>query len=356
LYDIDAWPAIVARLVPDGSSARYPPVYGPQISVFFSPLARLPYITAMLVWMAFTLLAYLACGHLLWSACPRLRDRRGTIALLLLAAPALHYALTFAQISAIALLCVTAAFFALRANRPLLAGIAIGSLVYKPPLGLAFAFVFVFAAEWRIVIGALIGAALQLAAAWAFWGMSVLRDYAASFARLLPAIPTEFEPFRFHMHSWMSFFDLLGLPRRVAFAAYLVAALITMAGALACWRARGPLALRYSALLIATVLVDPHMYVYDFVVLMPAFLLLTDWALAAPHRSLAEILPRLPVGALRVSLGGAVLALVYFCYFSPLFSPLAQTAGIQLSVPALSLLALVLWAFLRSQSVVPSSP
>ena len=105
LYDIDAWPAIVARLVPDGSSARYPPVYGPQISVFFSPLARLPYITAMLAWMAFTLLAYVTCGHLLWKASPRLHDRRWTITLLLLAAPALHYALTFAQISAIALLC-----------------------------------------------------------------------------------------------------------------------------------------------------------------------------------------------------------------------------------------------------------
>lgn len=356
LYDIDAWPAIVARLIPGVSSKRYPPVYGPQVALFFSPLARLPYIPAMLVWMAATFIVYLACGHLLWKACPRLRDHRATTALLLVAAPALHFALTFVQISAIALVCVTAAFFAMRANRPVLAGIAIGTLVYKPQLGLAFAVVFVCAAEWRIVLGALIGAAFQLAAAWAFWGTPVLRDYAGSLVRLVPVIPTEFEPFRFHMHSWLSFFDLLGLPQRGALAAYAVVALLTLAAALACWRARGPLALRYSALLIATVLVSPHMYVYDLVVLMPAFFLLSDWALATQEESVAQIFPRMPIRALKqASRGVVVLALLYLCYFSPLFSTLAQTSGIQISVPAMTLLGLAVWAMLRPQCVIPSS-
>jgi hypothetical protein len=306
------------------------------MAVFFGPLARLPYIPAMLVWMAVTLLLYVACGYALWKACPRLRDRRAATALLLLAAPALHFALTFAQISALALVCVTIAFFALRANRPVVAGIAIGSLAYKPQLGLAFAFVFIAAAEWRIVLGAAIGASFQVAVASAFWSVAVLRDYARALVRLVPAIPTEFEPFRFQMHSWLSFFDLLGLPQRVALAAYAVAALIVLVIALACWRARGPLALRYSALLIATVLVDPHMYVYDLVVLTPAFFLLADWALGANNHVL--------------------LGLLYFVYFSPLFSTLAQTSGIQLSVPALSLLALVLWAYIRQRSDIPLCP
>jgi hypothetical protein len=358
LYDIDAWPPIVARVIPGASSARYPPVYGPQVAVFFSPLARLPYIPAMLLWMAVTFVAYLACGHVLWKACPRLREHRATTALLLVAAPALHFALTFAQISAIALACVTAAFLALRANRPLLAGIAIGSLAYKPQLGLAFAFVFVAAGEWRVVLGAILAAALQFAGAAAFWNLSVLRDYVRSLVQLLPAIPTEFEPFRFHMHSWMSFFDLMGLPQRVAIAGYAIATAITLVLALVCWRARGPLALRYSALLVATVLVNPHMYVYDLVVLTPAFLLLSDWAVAQRHRPIVQIFPRLPIAAVKqASCGGVLLALLYFVYFSPLFSTLAQTSGIQLSVLALGLLALLLWAYIRAgRSVVPSSP
>ena len=47
------------------------------------------------------------------------------------------------------------------------------------------------------------------------------------------------------------------------------------------WRRReASLALRYSSLLFATVLIAPHLTVYDLVVLAPAFLLLADWLTA----------------------------------------------------------------------------
>lgn len=379
LYDIDAWPAMVSRLVPGAPDTRYPPVYGPQIALLFSPLARLPYVTAMLVWMAWSLVAYLACGYVFWKACPRLRHRRWTTAVLLLAAPALHFALSFAQISAIALLCVTGAFFALRANHRLAAGLAIGSLIYKPQLGLAAAFIFLGAREWRLVLGAMLGAALQLAAAGAFWGPSILGDYARSLVRLVPAISTEFEPFRFHMHSWSAFFDLLGLPGDVAVGAYAVAAIITLTLALRCWRSRGPLALRYSVFLIATVLVSPHMYVYDLVLLTPAFLLLWDWVLAERDRPVADLFPRLGLTTGNTGLAGNDIFprarwppwlarqftqrsfsgpfqwLLYFCYFSPLFASLAGVARVQVSVLALSLLGLVLTGILRLPRQLPAA-
>jgi hypothetical protein len=228
-------------------------------------------------------------------------------------------------------------------------------LIYKPQLGLAAAFIFLGAREWRIVLGAMLGAAFQLAAAGAFWGPSILGDYARSLVRLVPAISTEFEPFRFHMHSWSAFFDLLGLPGDVAVAAYVIAAILTLTLALRCWRSRGPLALRYSVFLIATVLVSPHMYVYDLVLLTPAFLLLWDWVLAEP-RPLGEILPRLRLGALRQRpFSGAFQGLLYFCYFSPLFATLAHVARLQVSVLALSLLGLVLTVFLLPQHQPPAA-
>jgi hypothetical protein len=85
---------------------------------------------------------------------------------------------------------------------------------------------------------------------------------------------------------------------------------------------------------------------------------LSDWALAQRHRPIVQIIPRFPIAAVKqASCRGALLALLYFVYFSPLFSTLAQTSGIQLSVLALSLLALLLWAFLHAGgSGVPSSP
>lgn len=94
---------------------------------------------------------------------------------------------------------------------------------------------------------------------------------------------------------------------------------MTAGVALACWRARGPLALRYPLLLIATVLVTPHLWAYDLVLLMPAYLLLWDWDLAGRH-----------VG--RFSPG--LQALLYVCYFAPLFGLLADVTHIQSSVLA----------------------
>jgi hypothetical protein len=341
LYDIDYWQTIYPRLAAGLPPLRYPPVYGPQISVLFSPLAHLPYITALCVWIFLTLAIYLACGYAVARVCTRLRAIPATVALLLLADPALHYALSFAQISALGLLCVTAAFLALRANRPFVAGIAIGSLVYKPQLGFAAAVIFVFAREWRIVLGALAGAALQLAAGCLFWGPAILRDYVASLVRLAPVYAEQFEPFKYHLHSWRGFFDVLGVPGGVATAGYVIASAMTLALAVRCWRARGPLGIRYSVLLLATVLVNPHLYVYDLVLLAPAYLLLWEWALEHETRTVGEVLPTLPLPWLRRRSFGLYQWLLYFCYMSPLFAIVAIVARIQFSVPALTLLGLV---------------
>jgi alpha-1,2-mannosyltransferase len=353
LYDIDAHAAVMRRVLPGTEDLRFPPVYGPQISVLFGPLARLPYTAAMNLWLALTMLVYGACGFAFWKACPRLRDSAWTAFVLLLAAPALRFDLAFAQISAIGLACVTAGFFALRANRLFLAGLAIGSLAYKPQLGLAAAFVFLCAREWRIVFGAVIAAAAQLAIACLYWGPAILLSYAATLRRL-PSVAAGMELHKFHMHSWRPFFDLLGLPAAVATGAYVAAAALTAVIALRCWRSRGPLAVRYSVLLLATVLVDPHLYVYDLIVLVPAFLLLWNWALEQDNRTVGDLLPSLPPAWLRrQSFSAAFQWLLYFCYMSPLFAVVAYVLHVQVSVLALGLLGLVLAGLLSSRSQQP---
>ena len=376
LYDIDRMADITQRVLPGGQRAMYPPVYGPQMSLLFMPFAHLSYIAARDVWIVITLLVYAACSYAIWRVCPRLRDFPGTTALLLTAAPALHYVLGFVQVSALGLVCVTAGFLALRANRPFLAGLALGSLAYKPPLASGVAFVVVCAAfapemrppampelarvvggrrrEWRILAGAIVAAAVQIAAGALYWGPSILPAYFAALTRL-PDVTTAMEPNKFHMHSWRAFFDLLGLPGAVAFAAYAGAAAVTAVGALIAWRARGPLALRYAALLIATVLVDPHLYAYDLLLLVPAFLILWDWVLGEPERRVGDLFPANPI-VLRASVSSWLIPkslqphsfntlflwLVYLCYLSPLFVTLADVAGIQLSAPLHGLLGVAI--------------
>jgi hypothetical protein len=320
LYDVDRRSEMLAQLLPTAPPVRYPPFYGPQISVLFEPIAKLPYPTALAAWMAITLAAYLVCGYAIWRTCPRLRDRAGTIGLLLFADPTLYYTLSFVQISALAIVCVTGGYLALRAGRPLLAGVCLGSLVYKPSLGVAIGVVFVCAMEWRIILGAIAGAAAQFAAAAIFWGPSILGEYLRAQVRLIPDMRDEF--YIHHLQSWRGFFEILGVPDAFAQVGYAIAAACVLFVAWRCWRADVPLPVRYAVVLVATVLVNPHGYVYDSMILMPAFLLLWDWSET-------------------IDGGSAAIAfewLLYFCYFAPWFAIVAIVTHVQLSVPALTLL------------------
>ena len=391
LYDMNRMADVAARVAPGGHRALYPPVYGPQVSLFFRPFASLSYTGARNLWIVLSVFVYAVCTYAIWRVCPRLRDRGWMVALLLAAAPALHFVVGFVQVSVLGLACVTAGFFAFRANRPFLAGLAIGSLAYKPPLGIAAALILVCDAlapatpkltgaeserrPWRVVAGAIVAAAVQIAAGTLYWGPSILSPYMMALTRI-PDVAAGMEPNRFHMHSWRTFFDLLGLPGPVSLGAYLVVSAATLVGAFVCWRSRGPLPLRYAALIIATILVDPHLYAYDLVLLIPAFLVLCDWILAQPDQRVADVFlidgfrhedtkARRPC-ALRVfvpswlmperlrsrSFNTVFLWLLYICYLSPLFVTLADVGRLQLSPLLLGLLGVVILSVLDSYRAV----
>ena len=374
LYDIDRMADVAQRVLPGHQRVLYPPVYGPQMSLLFRPLAMLPYVPARHLWLVVTLLVYGACTYAIWRVCPRLRNVPGTTALLLVAAPALHYVAGFLQVSVLGLVCVTGGYLALRANRPFVAGLALGSLAYKPPL--AFGVGFVLAAlpfdgaglpcvagharapqgsatptleDRRILLGAIVAAIAQLAIGTLYWGPSILPAYVAALTRL-PDVTSAMEPNKYHMHSWRTFFDLLGLPGPVAFGAYAIAAAATLAVALRCWLSAEPLALRFAALLIATVLVDPHLYAYDLVVLIPGFLVLWDWVLGQPERRVGAMLSWPVPDWLRTrSFTSLFVWLLYICYLSPLFVTLADVGRIQLSPILLSVLLVVILGVLRGE-------
>ncbi len=353
LYDIDAQAALLSSAVPGIHDVKFHPVYGPQISIFFAPLARLGYDAALRWWLVLTVLVAVACGWALWRVSPGLRDRRWLVAILLCGFPALHSDLAFAQATAIGLVCVTAGFLALRSERPFLAGLALGSLAYKPPLGLLAAFIFIFAREWRIVLGAIAAAAIQLTVVCLFWGVSILGPYIDVLWRV-PALATDLEPLKHEMHSWRTFFELLGLSGNAALTAYALTAGLTAVLALACWRARGPLALRYSAFLVATVLVDPHVNVYDLLLLLPAFVLLWNWILQEPDRPLGEAFPLLASSRMgRWPFRLSFQFMLYACYFAPLSGMLALHIHLQVAVLAHALLFLVVATQLRLPAVAP---
>ena len=115
----------------------------------------------------------------------------------------------------------------------------------------------------------------------------------------------------------------------VAFGIYVLTTVLVLWLTIDIWR-RGdsvPLQVRYSALLLATVLVAPHLTVYDLVILAPAILLLADWILS---QSVNQRTHRLGT-------------LLYLVYALPLIGPFSRWTHLQLSVLAIGTTLYLLW-------------
>jgi alpha-1,2-mannosyltransferase len=326
LYDMRAQADLAREFVAQAPDSLYVPLYGPQVSLFFAPFARLPYGWALTAWLAVNLLIYAFCCHAVWTNCPVLHPHRGTVLILAIAFPGLFHLLAWGQTSGLALLCFTLAYLALRNGRTLLAGLAIGSLIFKPQLGLAAAVVFLFARQWRLIAGGVVAASIQLAAAWMHYGTEVMRNYLQALVHLENVLPL-LEPRLYQTHSLRSFWSLLLPWPRVAFALYVVTALGVLTLTVRAWKSGSSLSVRFSALLFATVLVSPHLTVYDLVILAPPFLLLGDWALTNRGQEFA----------LRIQ------QLLYICYPLFLVGPLARITHLQLSVMAMTALLWICW-------------
>jgi hypothetical protein len=142
LYDMPGQSELIHHLVPEASGYSYVSLYGPQVSLLFAPLAKLSYGYALATWLLLSTVLYAVCCFALWRRCSNLQKEPWTVLILAAAFPGFFHLIAWGQSSGLALLCFTAAYFALQTRRRFLTGLAIGCLVFKPQLGLAAAIVF----------------------------------------------------------------------------------------------------------------------------------------------------------------------------------------------------------------------
>jgi hypothetical protein len=326
LYDMQAQAGIAQKRVPAAAGVRYIPLYPPQVSIFFAPLAHFPYGPVLVAWLALSALLYAFCTYVVWRTCPSLQQEKIAFVGLAVAFPGFFHLILWGQSSAVALACFTLAYFAFRKEKEFLAGLALGTLMFKPQLGLASSVVFLAARRWKVVLGAALSASAQMLAAWAYYGWGPLRDWIRTVFGVLDSLSV-LEPKLYQTHSLRTFWNLLLIPPHISLALYGISASVVLIATAMVWRSPLPLPVRYSVLLLATVLVSPHLIVYDFVILAPAFLLLADWLIARPRDGSSRLL-------------GTIL---YFAYLSPLLGPLSQWVHVQLSVVLMSAAVFMIW-------------
>jgi hypothetical protein len=120
---------------------------------------------------------------------------------------------------------------------------------------------------------------------------------------------------------------------------YLATSLAVIAIAASLWKSSASRELRFSGLILASVLVNPHIYIYDLLVLAPVFLFVANYIL-----SHAQPAP------------SSLIVFLYLAFLLPLLGPLAHWTHLQLSVLAFVALLWFLWRSFTASSMQSLAP
>jgi hypothetical protein len=293
-----------------------------------APLAGLPYLAALATWLAMTLLIYvavvLAAGRLMY---PTLLKR--DLFLAAAAYPPFWYTVGHGQLSVFSLGAFVLFGTTLKWNRKLLAGLALGSLSFKPSLLGPALLVLVLAGEGRVCIGVAVASAAQLGVGALHNGLYSIDVYTGILGQSralvagLAARPDQ-------MHSLRAFWLLLA-PAPWSALLYLTSATVVVLFAARVWRQEVRWDTRAALLPLVTVLASPHLYHYDLLILAPTLL----WM--AGRTSLRESLDArllmagycLPlVGILALVIRVQLSVLVYCALLCRWFSPSVRCAHV----------------------------
>jgi alpha-1,2-mannosyltransferase len=325
LYDMKVQAELAAAHVPQAAGIQYLPLYPPQTSILFAPLAHLSYLHALAVWWIVCAILYFLCCYWTWRTCPNLRTHPVTVAILSAAFPAFFHLFAWGQTSALALACFTGAYLSLRRKREFVAGIALGCLAFKPQLAFAAAVIFIAAGAGKVVLGAALSGLAQFLAGVLYYGSQVFHEWLWMLDNLRSALPF-LEPKIYQTHSLRTFWSMLVPIPGLAFVLYVVSATLLLGITILLWRRPStPLRVRFSLLLFATVLISPHLTVYDLVILAPALLLLADWLIGSRSHGT-----------------GNLAAALYCVYMLPLAGPLAKWTHVQLTVISMAAVVFLL--------------
>jgi len=332
LYDARAQLLLSDAIAGHRTAVFFLPVYGPQVSLLFAPLARLSYPVAVATWSLLTAVIYFSTSMMF---VPRRLDGATLVAVaLVLLNPAFFELTAYGQTSALALLCFVVAYHLLRKGACFAAGLWIGLLAYKPQLAIVIAAVMVLRHEWKMIAGAVLSIAVQFGLAAWFFGRSAVSGYTEAL-RGLPAVTGILEPHPGEMHSIAAFFRFIGGGLWTSVAA-VAASCVCIGFAVWAWRRAVPLSTRFGTLLLATVLVSPHLTGYDLVLIVPAILF--------------ALRPTFPVASATAS--RARYGLVAACWLAPLVAKLSPLLHVQ---PTTACLAGLFGMFIHA-SVASAGP
>lgn len=249
------------------------PLYGwhypPMFLGVARALAELSYVAALGVYMLATFAFYLFA---VW----RLLPRRETL-LVASAFPAVFVCLGHGQ-NAFLSAALLAVLFGAIEQRPLLAGVALGLLTYKPQFGALFPLALLFGRRWRVFIGATATTLAIVAATIAAWQWEIWHAFVENSTFTSDYILEEGATGWEKIQTVFSAARMWGAPVWLAYLAQALSAVLAALLTAWVWRRDDVSSnVKGSVLVVAALLVTPYFLDYDLVVLaLPIVLMVRE--------------------------------------------------------------------------------
>lgn len=232
--------------------------YPPTFLFAAAALALLPYTGAFVLWTFGTFPAYVAAIRGIVG------DRSGY--LLAAAFPAVLGNMVVGQNGFLSAGLFGGALLLLE-RRPVLAGVLIGLLTYKPHLGLLVPLALAAGGHWRAFAAAAATAAALAAAAWATFGPSPALAFFSSISQTSQAFLSNGWADWHKLQTVFGLVRALGGQEWLAWTMQVAVALAAAVAVIQVWRSNVAHAVKAAALVTGALLATPYLYTYDLVVL-----------------------------------------------------------------------------------------
>jgi len=240
--------------------------YPPPALLMVSPLGLLPYIPALIAWSAvgLLLLALAARGFLKTPA----------EWILVVFSPAAAINIGLGQNGALSA-AILIGGLAIWRSRPILAGLVLGLLIFKPQIALLLPVAVIAERSWRTLLGAMLSAAIVCSVSTLAFGLQAWTGFFGPTLRMQQIMLSQGSgPFQWMMPSTFMALRLLGAPAIVALTLQTPVSLwggwLVWRG----WRSKADLEAKAALLMAALFVVSPQAFNYDLIPTAAAALVL----------------------------------------------------------------------------------
>jgi arabinofuranan 3-O-arabinosyltransferase len=257
-YDWDIQKQVELAVLGQDFIGYYAWHYPPPFLFVASLLAQFPYSVAYIGWMVISIVPYLAVMRAIVG-------RRFGL-MLAIAFPVVFTNTLVGQNGFLTAALIGATLY-LMPVRPILAGVCLGLLSYKPQYGLLFPIALIAAAQWRVFFSAGVTAVALAFVSWLAFGTESWQAFLHWLPMFSQAFLTEGKAPWWKLQSIFALVRYFGGTEQLAWAFQwvLTASVATVLALM--WRSRVPYTLKAALLAAGTLLTTPYLFMYDMMVL-----------------------------------------------------------------------------------------